>query len=50
MENANWFYSSYLKYKMENGILHFKWVYEMDSFEIVAQLWVLPKLYACHES
>ena len=39
MENAKCFSSSYLKYKMENGIFHFKQVFEMDSFEIVTQLW-----------
>ena len=39
MENAKWFPSSYLKWKMENGILHFKQVFEMDSLEIGTQLW-----------
>ena len=43
MENAKRFSSSYLKYKMVNGILHFKYVFKMDSFEIVTQLcaWVM---------
>ena len=38
MGNAKWFSSSYLKNEMENVILHFKWVFEMDLFEILTQL------------